>query len=129
MEAIAIVTVLMVMQAFLFAFQVGQARIKGGISAPSCSGSEDFERANRVHQNTIEQLVVVLPSLWIFGLYVHELIGAGLGVLFIIGRFVYRSSYVKDPSTRSTGFAIGALVFAVLALGGLIGAGMEMLNM
>ena len=124
-EALAIVTVLMAMQAFLFAFQVGQARVRSRISAPSCVGSEEFERANRVHQNTIEQLVVVLPSLWIFGLYVHDLIGAGLGALFIIGRFVYRNSYVRDPSTRSAGFAIGAVVFLILAVGGLIGAGIE----
>lgn len=128
MEAIAIVTVLAALQAFWFAFQVGQARVKSGISAPSCAGSEEFERANRVHQNTVEQLVVVLPSLWVFGWYVHDLIGAALGLLYIVGRFVYRSGYVKDPSSRSVGFAIGALVFAILALGGLVGAGMAWLG-
>ena len=129
MEAIAIVTVFAVMQAFWFAFMVGQARVKSGVSAPSCTGAPEFERAFRVHANTVEQLVLVVPALWIFGHYVHALIGAGLGVIFIIGRFVYRSSYLKDPASRSAGFGIGALVFAVLAIGGLIGAGMDLLKM
>ena len=129
MEAIAIVTVLIALQAFWFAFQVGQARVKTGTAAPSCSGPPEFERAYRVHENTVEQIVLVIPALWIFGYYVHDLIGAGLGVVFIIGRFVYRASYLRDPASRSAGFGIGALAFAVLAIGGLIGAGMDLLGM
>lgn len=129
MEAIAIVTVLAVLQTFWFAFQVGQERVKHGVKAPSCSGAPEFERAYRVHENTIEQLVLILPALWIFGFYVHGLIGAGIGLLFIIGRFVYRSAYLKDPASRSAGFGIGALALAVLAIGGLIGAAMDLLQM
>ena len=86
-------------------------------------------RANRVHLNTVEQYVLVLPAMWIFAMYVHALVAAGLGLVFIIGRFVYRAAYLKDPATRSAGFGIGALAFAVLALGGLIGAGMRLLNL
>lgn len=126
MEAIAIVTILAVLQAFWFAFQVGQQRVKHGVKAPACTGAPEFERMFRVHQNTMEQLVLVIPTLWIFGYYVHGLIGAGLGLLYIIGRFVYRASYLKDPASRSAGFGIGALALAVLAIGGLIGAGLDL---
>lgn len=129
MEAIAIVTILAALQVFWFAFMVGSARVKTGVRAPACSGPPEFERANRVHLNTLEQYVLVIPAMWIFGLYVHDLIAAGLGLLFIIGRFVYRSAYLKDPKTRSAGFGIGAVAFAVLAIGGLIGAGMDLLNL
>lgn len=129
MEAIAIVTILAALQVFWFAFMVGSARVKTGVRAPACSGPPEFERANRVHLNTLEQYVLVIPAMWIFGLYVHDLIAAGLGLLFIIGRFVYRSAYLKDPKTRSAGFGIGAVAFAVLAVGGLIGAGMDLLNL
>ena len=129
MEAIAIVTVLAALQVFWFAFMVGSARVKSGVSAPACSGPPEFERANRVHQNTLEQFVLVVPAMWVFGIYVHDLIAAGLGLLFVVGRFVYRSAYLKDPKTRSAGFGIGAVAFAVLAIGGLIGAGMNLLNM
>ena len=122
MEPIAIVTVLALLQLFIFAFQVGKQRAKHGIKAPAISGDADFERMFRVHQNTLEQLVVFIPALWLFGYYVHALIGAGIGLVFIIARFVYRGSYLKDPSTRTAGFGIGALAMMVLLLGGLIGA-------
>ena len=127
MEAVAIVTVLILMQAFLFAFQVGQARVKHGVNAPATSGHEDFDRAYRVHQNTMEQVILVIPALWIFGTYVHELAAAGVGLLFLVARFIYRGSYLNDPSTRSLGFGLGALALGVLMIGGLIGAAMNMI--
>ncbi len=122
MEPIAIVTVLALLQLFIFAFQVGKQRAKHGIKAPAISGDAEFERMFRVHQNTLEQLVVFIPALWLFGYFVHALIGAGIGLVFIIARFVYRGSYLTDPSTRTAGFGIGALAMMVLLLGGLIGA-------
>ena len=78
MELIAIVTGLAVLQAFFFAFQVGGARVKFGVDAPAISGNPDFERVFRVHANTVEQLVIFLPGLWMFGYYVNAMIGAGL---------------------------------------------------
>lgn len=125
MEFVAIVTILVVLQTFWFAAQVGQARANSGVKAPACSGPEVFERAHRVHQNTLEQVVLVLPAMWVFAYYVHHLAAAALGVVFIIGRFVYRAAYLKDPSSRGPGFVIGAAAFAILALGSLIGAGMR----
>ncbi len=122
MAPVAIVTVLALLQLFVFAFQVGKQRAKHEIKAPAISGEVEFERTFRVHQNTLEQLVIFVPALWLFGYYVHSLIGAGIGLVFIIARFVYRGSYLSDPSTRSTGFGIGALAMMVLLLGGLIGA-------
>jgi len=126
-ELIAIVTALALLQAFVFAFQVGQARVKHGVDAPATSGNDDFDRAYRIHQNTIEQLVIFVPSLWIFGYYVDARIGAGIGLVFIIGRLVYRSAYRRNPKTRSTGFGMGALSMTILMVGGLIGAVMSLL--
>lgn len=122
MEPIAIVTVLAVFQAFGFAFLVGKQRQKHGVLAPGITGADEFQRAFRVHQNTVEQLVIFIPSLWLFGYYVHALIGAGLGLLFVISRLIYRNSYVNDPTSRGKGFGLGALVMMTLMLGGLVGA-------
>jgi len=127
MELIAIVTALALLQAFYFAFQVGGARVKHGVNAPATSGNPEFERAFRVHANTIEQLVIFVPGLWMFGQYVNEQIGAGIGVLFIIGRFVYRGAYLGNPKSRTAGFGIGALSMLVLVIGGLIGAAMKLM--
>jgi glutathione S-transferase len=127
MELIAIVTGLAVLQGFYFAFQVGQARVKHEVNAPAMSGHAEFDRAFRIHANTIEQLVIFLPGLWMFGYYVNEQIGAGIGLLFIVGRFVYRSAYLGDPKSRSAGFGIGALSMMVLVVGGMIGAAMQLM--
>jgi hypothetical protein len=45
---------------------VGRARVKYKIPAPQTSGDPDFERVFRVQQNTLEQLVLFLPALWLF---------------------------------------------------------------
>jgi len=121
-EPIAIITVLAVFQAFSFAYLVGKQRVKHGVKAPATTGEPEFERAFRIHQNTVEQMVVFLPALWLFGYYVHALIGAGLGLVFIAARFIYRGSYLNEPTSRTAGFGIGALTMMILLIGGLIGA-------
>ena len=122
MEPIAVVTVLAVFQVFSFAYLVGKQRAKHGVKAPAITGEAEFERAFRIHQNSVEQMVIFIPALWLFGYYVHALIGAGLGLVFVISRFIYRKSYLNDPTSRTAGFGIGALAMMVLLLGGLIGA-------
>ena len=107
MEALAIVTALALIQAVLFAFQVGSARVKHGISAPAVSGHDEFERHYRVHQNTMEQLIVFLPALWMFGYFIHPYWGAGIGLVFVASRFMYQRAYIKDPKSRSGAFGVG----------------------
>ncbi len=127
MELVAIVTGLALLQAFMFAFQVGQARVKYDCPAPAMSGPPEFERAFRVHMNTIEQLVLVIPALWIFATYVRPDVAAGLGLVYVIARQIYRGAYISDPNKRSMGFGLGALVMMVLVIGGMIGAAMRLI--
>ena len=122
MEPVAIVTVLALFQYFLFGYHVGAARIRFDIAAPATTGHPQFERHFRVHQNTLEQLIAFLPGLWLFGWYVNPLIAAALGLLFIAGRFVYRTRYLAEPSTRTVAVAIGGGATVVLLVGGLIGS-------
>ena len=126
MEMIALVSLLAVVEYQVFAFQVGMGRAKYEVEAPATSGNEIWERMYRVQMNTLEQLVVFLPSLWVFGAYVSAPIGAGVGVVFLIGRALYSVAYVKDPASRTTGFLMGYLANAVLLLGGLGGAVMKL---
>jgi hypothetical protein len=122
MPYVAIVTVAALLQFFWFGWQVGAARGKYNIAAPAVSGNETFERVFRVHMNTLEQLVVFLPSLWIFAFFISPIWAAASGVVYIIGRAVYARSYVKDPKGRSAGFAMSALPQLLLLLGILIWA-------
>jgi len=126
MELTAIVTVLAVLQYSFFGIQVGSMRPRLNIKAPATTGTPEFERMFRVHYNTMEQMVAFLPALWLYGLLVNHLWAAGFGVVYLVGRFIYRSEYLKDPDSRSLGFGltflptvvmlIWVLVVAVLAL-------------
>lgn len=122
MHWIAVVTSLALVEYLWFSILVGQARGRYGVKAPATSGHEIFERTFRVHQNTMEQLVVFLPALWLFGSYVSPEIGALLGLAFIVGRVLYLRGYVAAPESRSLGFGIGLVSTAILLLGGLVGA-------
>ena len=130
MPFVAIVTVLALGQFFWLSLQVARARVRYGVAAPATTGNELFERHFRVQMNTLEQLMLFLPSLWIFAHYISSLWAAALGVVFIIGRAIYATSYVRDPRSRSLGFGltafptfammIGIVVWAVRAI--LLGA-------
>ena len=98
-----------------------------GVKAPATSGHEEFERMNRVHLNTMEQLVVFLPALWIHAYYANPLWGAALGAVFIVGRFIYRAEYLKDPGSRSPGFSMSFIPSAVLLIWSLVVAVMRLL--
>lgn len=125
MESVAIVTILALAQFVFFSIQVGSMRAKHGVKAPATSGHPEFERMFRVQQNTMEQLVAFVPALWIFAWLVNPMWGAGLGIVFIIGRFVYWSSYLKDPGSRSAGFTITFLPTAVMLVWSLIDASLS----
>lgn len=122
MHYVAIVSAVALLQFFWFGWQVGVARGKYNIPAPAISGNDMFERVFRVQMNTLEQLVVFLPALWIFASFVSPLWAAALGAIFIVGRFVYASTYVRDPKSRSIGFALTAIPNLLMLLGILIWA-------
>ena len=122
MALISFVAALAVLEYVVLLLLTGQARGRYGIEAPATTGHPIFERWFRVQQNTVEQLVIFFPSLFLFGAYASRRWGAVLGLLFIIGRIVYARGYLADPSRRSLGFGISFGANAILLLGGLIGA-------
>jgi uncharacterized MAPEG superfamily protein len=119
---VAIVTVLALLVFFATALRVGAARSRFSVEAPATTGHPEFERHFRVQMNTLEGLVIFLPSLWMFAVYWNDLVAAGLGLVWIIGRVIYMTAYVKEPRSRSLGFGIQSLGMIVLLLGSLAGA-------
>jgi len=122
MPVVFIVMGLALIQYMYFAFRVGGARERFGVKAPAITGNDQFERHFRVQQNTLELLVVLLPSLWMFANYLSPPTAAALGGVYLIGRFLYSIGYVKDPAKRGAGFGLSFLPIAALLLGGLYGA-------
>jgi uncharacterized MAPEG superfamily protein len=124
MHLVNFVIALALLEYFVFSTLVGRARGKYNVPAPAISGHPVFDRYFRAHQNTLEQLVIFVPSMLIFSRVFDPRIAAGLGVVFIVGRALYFRGYVADAAKRGTGFLIGALAQVALLLGSLVGAGM-----
>ena len=121
MEFVALVTLLLVLQYLAFMMMCGKARARSGIVAPAVTGDETFERAYRVQMNTVEQLVIALPAMWVSGVYFMPMVAAALGLVFFVGRMMYRVSYMKDPLSRGPGMIIGFLANIALIATGLWG--------
>ena len=118
---------LSLMEFAYFGFKVGGARGKFDVKAPATTGHEVFDRYYRVHYNTMEQLVIFVPAIYLYGTYISVNWAAGLGVVFIIGRFVYLKMYIANPKKRGIGFGLTMMPNTILLLGGIGGAAARLL--
>lgn len=121
-ELLTIVTLLALLEFVWLGTRVGAARGRFGVSAPATTGNEEFERHYRVHYNTLEQLILFIPSLWAFGYYFGQFWAAGLGVIYLVGRVIYALAYVKNPASRGPGMLLSVIPCYVMLLGGLAAA-------
>jgi len=122
MDMVYAVIGLSLLECLIFQMCVGRARIKYSVDAPKVIGNEVFERYYRVHYNTIEMLVLFIPSAMLFGYYISELWASILGLLFVLGRAAYFFAYVKNPAKRGAGFGLSFLPVLIMLLGGFAGA-------
>lgn len=107
----AVITLLVLALYFYMGGVVGRMRGRHNIVAPATAGHPQFERAFRVHGNTMEQLVVFLPLLWLATILYNGIawLPALFGLIFLIGRIVYMQIYMTEPHKRGPGLAIGML--------------------
>ena len=113
---LAIVTLLALLEYSVLGVMVGRARHTYGVVAPATTGNPDFERYFRVHENTLESLIVFLPAVWIFSLTVNYHLGVLLGLLFVIARIIYAAGYLSAVSKRSTGALMTGAINGILVL-------------
>ena len=121
MTWVAGVILLSLIEYMVFGMLVARARGKYAVAAPAISGNPAFERYFRVQQNTLEQLVVFIPAVWLFGLYVSAPWAAAIGALFLIGRALYAMGYIAAPQKREMGFVLSMIAQVILVLGALFG--------
>jgi len=118
---VALVVLLALIEYFALGALTGRARVKYRIAAPAVTGHPMFERYFRVHQNSLEQLIVFLPAVWLFGLYVSAPWAAIVGAAFLVARILYAIGYVAAPERREVGAVLTFLIEAILVIGALGG--------
>ncbi|HKD47809.1 MAG TPA: MAPEG family protein [Rhizomicrobium sp.] len=109
--AVTILTALVLIHAMVM---VGPARRRHNIWPPAMTGHPDVERALRAQANSIEQVVIFLPLLWVATIYFQGWVPPALGAIWCIGRFLYTIGYNREASKRGPGFLIA--VVATLGL-------------
>ncbi|HEY5679814.1 MAG TPA: MAPEG family protein [Pseudomonadales bacterium] len=107
-------------------FKAGMARGKYNIPAPSHEGPEEYVRRVRVHQNTMEHLVLFLPGLWLFSYAVDPIWAAGIGVLWPVGRLWYAFAYYEAAEKRGPGLYLSMPPIYIFVIGSLIGFMLEL---
>jgi glutathione S-transferase len=117
----AFVTLLDMAIYFILAVNVSRARSKYKILAPSIDGPESFQRILRVQLNTLEQLALHLPLLWITAFAMDDLFSASFGAIWAFSRVLYARGYYQKAKRRTKGFVIGMIVNLILFLGALTG--------
>lgn len=115
------VTLLTLILYLFITINVSRARLKYKVPVPQTGGDPNFERVFRVQQNTLEQLILFLPSLWLFSLFVSPIWGAGVGAFWLIGRILYAWGYYQAAEKRVLGFGINSLTLLALLIGSLVG--------
>ncbi|HWE45884.1 MAG TPA: MAPEG family protein [Caulobacteraceae bacterium] len=118
---IVLVTLLALLFYFFTSVNVVRTRVRTKVYAPAMSGHPDVERALRVQGNTLEWIVIFLPSLWLWSYYLDARVGAVLGAIWIVGRILYLVGYMKDAGKRGPGFLVQGSMTAILFFGALIG--------
>jgi glutathione S-transferase len=121
MELVYLTILLALLEYMVMGALVGRARGKHGIQAPAMTGHPEFERANRVHLNTLENLIIFIPSVWLFAMFVSVLWAAALGLVFVAARAAYAVGYLQAAEKRSIGAGVTGIVEIVLVVGALIG--------
>lgn len=121
MNGVAAVMGLALIEYLILGGLVGRARGIYHVAAPATTGDPIFERYFRVHQNTLESLIIFIPALWLFATYASISIAIALGLIFIAVRIIYAVGYIKDPEKRAVGAGLSFLINAILVLGSLAG--------
>jgi glutathione S-transferase len=120
LTALALVSALIIY--FGLSVNVGRARAKWGVPAPQASGHPEFDKRYRVQMNTLEQLALFVPGVFLCAPVQGDLFTAVLAGIWCLGRIMFALAYYKDPAKRGPGFAMTLLPSLMMIIAGAKGA-------
>ena len=117
----AFVSLLAIVLYIFFGTRVAAVRQETGVNLPAVTGHPLFERVYRVQMNTLEWMPNFLVPLWVCAVYFSDLGAAVLGLVWIVGRFLYYRGYREATEKRLPGFVIQAFACLLLLIGAFAG--------
>lgn len=117
----AMVTLAALILYYWITLQVGSARMKYKILPPHVNGPEEFLRVLRAQQNTVEQMVLFIPLLWLSAAISGDAYTAAAGGIWPIGRLLYVLGYYAEAQKRFHGFFLNVASYLLLLTGCLHG--------
>lgn len=118
---IALVTIAALVFYAYTALKVNEMRRKHNVVAPATTGAPEFERAFRVQMNTLENIVIFLPLLWLAHIFFNRWVAVILGIAWIVGRVLYMQGYMESNDKRETGALIQGAAMAILGIVSVLG--------
>lgn len=125
----SIVSLMAALQLTRFAKRVGQARMKHKIDYPKMTGDENFERALRAQQNSLEFFPVFIIALWMSSLFFDQGASAVVGLVYMYSRHNYFEGYCRSVKERLPGFKLGVRCLMALAGMAMVGFTVVLLRM
>jgi glutathione S-transferase len=114
----ALDTVLAVAVTLFLGLWVGIQRGRYKVAAPATTGDAHFERAFRTHANTVENLVLFLPLLWVATVFYGGQLPFWTGLVWVVSRILFAIGYAQsNVQLREPGAVLGYVsLFGLLAL-------------
>lgn len=114
-------TLLAIVVTMILGGRVGFMRGKYKIDAPATVGHPGFERAFRIHSNTVENLILFVPLLWVATIFYGGTIPFWLGLAWIATRLIYAWGYSQqNTQMRGPGMGLGFLcLIGLIVLSGI----------
>lgn len=109
-----LVTLFTLLVYLILALNSALARNKYGVKLPRLDGPDDYLRIMRAHVNTLEQIVLFLPLLWLTAFATNDEMAAMVGVAWPLSRILYALGYYRSVEGRLPGFILGFLVIVAL---------------
>ena len=117
-----IVTLGTVALVFFLTLKVGLARKEYKVKVPKVSGNIEFEKVFRAQQNTLENVVMFLPLLWISSVFFSAMISGVVGSMWLFSRVLFALGYSsKNMKRRSLPFLMSILCLAILFVLSIVG--------
>lgn len=120
LTSLAVVLALLVY--LVLGFLVGAARGKFNVPAPASSGHPEFDKRYRVHMNTLEQLALFLPAVFLAVPVLGDTVTAAIALVWSLGRIIYARAYFADAAKRGPGFGLTFFPTLILVGAGAYGA-------